>query len=88
MSHSSLDRSISSYLMGTFCSVCVLFGHLFLLTEVISRLVGFSSGLWLLLGSVKNAEYDTYEVSLSYIPWRVRWQITMISHGSSAWELP
>ncbi|MBV52445.1 MAG: acyl-[ACP]--phospholipid O-acyltransferase [Coxiellaceae bacterium] len=52
MSHSSLDRSISSYLMSTFCSVFVLFGHLFLLTEVISRLVGFSSGLWLLLGSV------------------------------------
>ena len=44
-----LQKTVPAYLITIFCNVFVLFGHLFLLTEVLTRVVNTSTGLWLLL---------------------------------------
>ena len=44
-----LQKTVPAYLITIFCNVFVLFGHLFLLTEVLTRVVNASTGLWLLL---------------------------------------
>ena len=46
-----LQKTVPAYLITIFCNVFVLFGHLFLLTEVLTRVVSTSVGLWLLLAA-------------------------------------
>ena len=47
-----LRATMPLYLVAAFCNVFVVFGHLFLLSNVISHVTDFSSGLWYLMGSV------------------------------------